>query len=201
VFITSFEKPLILVLATASFAGCATAPETPEKTATTTSPSTTMPTRTAPGVPGTVEPGTGVPESAIELLEQREGSRNIVYVGHNGKLTAGVGHVLDGAERQQYPLGARVPENVIQRWLEADSEGSWDAAVEQANTIKDARLAEPLFAVNYQLGVNWYSIHKNTWALLMKHDWDGVSVEIMNSRWCNQTPVRCNDFERALQAL
>ncbi len=143
----------------------------------------------------------GIPPAALALLKKREGFKETVYTGENGRLTAGVGHVLTAEEKSIYLLGAIVPEVITEQWLIADTQESWIAAVDQALDAGDKRLAEPLFAVNYQLGIYWYREHPKTYAMLKSGDWSGTVNEFMTSGWCRQTPLRCEDFKQALLAL
>lgn len=143
----------------------------------------------------------GVPDASIALLKKREGFEQAVYRGLNGYLTAGYGHILVEEEKENYKEGTIVPQKIIDEWLDDDAKTSWKAAVEQAFKLGDKRLAAPLFAVNFQLGIYWSRKHPKTMAMLQIGDWPGTIEEIMTSKWCKQTMLRCKDFEKALLAL
>lgn len=140
-------------------------------------------------------------EFALELLREREGYSKIVYMGANGNLTAGLGHLLTSDELNRYREGDTVPDDVLARWDREDTAEAWAAAAQQARDIAEPRLTEALFALNYQLGVFWYTDHPSTWAHLEDQNWDAAAAEAENSQWYEQTQVRVEDFQRALNDL
>ncbi len=145
-------------------------------------------------------PSEEITEDVKGHLSAREGFRKDVYLDTEGKATAGTGHLLSASELRQYPLGSIVPDAVLAQWLVEDSEGAYSAAYMQAVEIgyENQTLVDALTAVNFQLGTAWNGIHKNTWAKLMAHDWEGAALEAGDSKWYSQTPVRVFDFQRSL---
>lgn len=139
-----------------------------------------------------------VPKHVTYHLGLREGKRSHVYLDHLGNPTGGVGHLMPKEDLVQYPVGALVPDSVIEAWLKEDSETAWLAAHDQAADINCPELQEAFFHVNFQLGAGWPLDFKKTWAYLKDHDWINAAVEAADSRWRDQTPVRCADFMRAL---
>ncbi|MCB9234801.1 MAG: hypothetical protein H6581_24320 [Bacteroidia bacterium] len=144
-----------------------------------------------------------VPEAVLEHLKLREGWRTQVYLDSLGKPTAGLGHLLLPAENAQYKVGDRVPDAVLNGWAQKDSKKAYDAALAQAKEagISSQDFIVVLTSVNFQLGTAWYTIHKNSWALIKAGEYEKAAVEVGNSRWAKQTPVRVKDFQDALRAL
>lgn len=170
----------LLLVTAAVLAGCSSQPQTADRTCT---------------VGATPTP------AAIAHLAYREGDRAVVYTGANGRPTAGVGHVLVGDELKRYPLGARVPERVRAGWIKADTALAWQVASAQAQQIGEPCVTETLFAVVYQLGEYWHTVHKKTWGHLLARDWEKAMAEAENSLWNRQTPLRVGDFKAGLQQL
>ena len=96
-------------------------------------------------------------ERFLEHLKDREGYREDVYLDTLDKPTAGVGHLLTKEEQQKYQVNDKVPPEVIQEWLQKDSEKAINAALKQAQDlgIQDGEFIEALGSVNFQLGTNW----------------------------------------------
>ena len=139
------------------------------------------------------------PAEELAWLRSREGYEPEVYLDSRDKPTAGVGHLLQGEEAAQYPVGSKVDELRSDLWLADDSQWAWEAAKEQAKEIDRPELASALLHINFQLGPNWRKIHKNTWKKLKAGDLEGVAKEIENSKWHEQTPKRTRDFQASLR--
>ncbi|MEM6272209.1 MAG: D-Ala-D-Ala carboxypeptidase family metallohydrolase [Bacteroidota bacterium] len=148
------------------------------------------------------EPGVAAEatEEVHEHLSLREGFRRNVYLDSRGLPTAGTGHLLSRAERARYPVGARVPDEVLERWRIEDSENAYAAAVQMGIDIEyeSQDLVNALTAVNFQLGTAWNQEHRRTWGYLQNHDWVNAAREAADSSWFTQTPVRVLDFQRVL---
>ena len=98
-----------------------------------------------------------IPREFKEHLKHREGYRDEVYLDTLGKPTCGVGHLLTEQECRQYDVGERVPQHVIDRWLEQDTEVAWQAALMQSQDlgIDSFEFTVALGSVNFQLGTRW----------------------------------------------
>lgn len=141
-----------------------------------------------------------VTDHVTEHLSLREGFRRQVYLDSRGLPTAGTGHLLSRAERARYPVGATVPDAVLEAWRIADSENAYSAAVQMAIDIdyESQDMVNALTAVNFQLGTAWNQEHKKTWGYLKSHSWESAAHEAADSSWFSQTPVRVIDFQRVL---
>ena len=100
-------------------------------------------------------------------------------------------------------MGDIVPQNILDNWLEQDSNKAWEAALTQAKElgINDIKFIESLASVNFQLGINWFKEHKKTWSYLKQKDYSNAADEAANSTWFKQTPVRVKDFQKAILQL
>lgn len=135
------------------------------------------------------------------LLRQREGVKKKVYKDSLGKLTVGIGHLVVPADKLK--LDDEITDAKVSEFFKKDSAKAVAAAQSQASMAKitDSDFIVYLGSVNFQLGTNWYTIHKKTWNLIMEGKYEEAAVEAGNSSWARQTPVRVKDFQGALRAL
>ena len=108
---------------------------------------------------------------------------------------------LTPAELSQYPAGTKVPAATLANWQQQDTEKAWNIAAKQAQQIGEPRLTEGLFAVVFQLGPHWNTVHKQTWTYLKNQQWQKAAAEAQDSAWYRQTPQRVKDFQQALNSL
>jgi GH24 family phage-related lysozyme (muramidase)/murein DD-endopeptidase MepM/ murein hydrolase activator NlpD len=142
-------------------------------------------------------------ESFLKHLKMREGFENKVYLDSLGKPTVGVGHLLTEEQNKKYKVGDIVPDNILDKWLEEDSLKAWKAALKLSEDldINDLDFIDSLASVNFQLGTNWFKIHKNTWKFLQTKKYDKAANEAQDSTWFKQTPIRVQDFQKAIRNL
>lgn len=128
-------------------------------------------------------------------MKSREGLVLKWYLDSLGKPTGGYGHLQRKGEERINITPAQAD-----AWFEGDIIEAEDAASEQIGSLPFVTqdLYDVLVSVNYQLGTAWRSKFKNTWALMVKGDYETAATEAENSLWAKQTPVRVRDFQRAL---
>jgi len=62
--------------------------------------------------------------------------------------------------------------------------------------------AQNIFAeMAYQLGVAGVMKFKKTWALAEEHEFEAVSVEMLNSKWHKQTPERSEELASRMKQI
>ena len=140
----------------------------------------------------------------LNNLKANEGYRNDVYRDSLGVLTAGVGHRLTDEELGLYKEGDIIDDKLISQWLDQDSTKAYTAAKAQADQLGqggDSNFVDALGEVNFQLGTNWYKEHDGTWGLMQQGNFSGAAIEAADSDWNDQTPVRVQNFQAALQQL
>lgn len=139
----------------------------------------------------------------LDHLKKREGVKYESYEDSLGKPTGGVGHLLSKEEQKKYPIGTKIPKDVVDQWLVQDVNTARNAAKQQLQElpVQDKALEDALVSVNFQLGQNWYKDHKKTWQYLKDGNLKQASQEVYDSNWAKQTPVRVDDFSNTLQSL
>lgn len=136
----------------------------------------------------------------VEKLRDREGVKQEAYLDSLEKPTGGVGHLLTGKELEEFPIGSKIPQDRVDKWLEEDSKEALESARRQAEEIGNVseELVIALASVNFQLGTSWNKIHEDTWRLLKEGRYKEAADEAANSEWADQTPRRVKDFQEAL---
>ena len=139
--------------------------------------------------------------SLEQLLKEREGVEKKVYKDSLGKLTVGIGHLVEPGDNLK--LGDEITDAQISEFFKKDSGAAVSAAKSQASQAKisDSTFLVYLASVNFQLGTGWNKVHKKTWALIMEGKYEEAADEAGKSTWAKQTPVRVKDFQGALRAL
>lgn len=136
-----------------------------------------------------------------KLLMLREGVRNTVYKDSTGKLTVGIGHLVLPAD--DLILGDTITDAQVNHFFAIDINASMIAAEDQAAQAKitSEDFIPYLTSVNYQLGVNWTKTFPNTWSDIVAGEYETAAVALGTTLWFKQTPVRVQDFQKALRAL
>jgi lysozyme len=145
--------------------------------------------------------GAKVWEQYQKHLKIEEGRKNIVYLDSLGKLSLGVGHLVKPGEN--FKLGQKVSDQVVNDLLAKDSMHAFMAAVSQMNEldIKDSKFLVVLASVNFQLGTNWRNKFSDTWRLIKEGKFDEAISKIESSLWMKQTPRRAKQLIEALENL
>ena len=145
-----------------------------------------------------------------EHLRLREGYREEVYLDTLDKPTCGTGHLLSPEENAQYAVGDTIDTAVLDRWLEEDADLAWNAAAQQ---LQDLNIEKPEFivalgSVNFQLGTQWMNKFPSAYKALQNKDYDEAIRQVSTgsgkdgqSKWKEQTPVRVEDFVKAIETL
>ncbi len=143
-----------------------------------------------------------VPEDVIAFIKSREGFKPVVYLDSLGLPTAGMGHLLTGPEKALYRLGDAPPASQLDAWAQADTAKAYKAARAQASQLKGtgAGFVKVLTSVNFQLGIGWAKKFPKAWAFMLAGKWELAAVEVQDSAWFKQTPVRVKDFQAVLRA-
>jgi GH24 family phage-related lysozyme (muramidase) len=146
----------------------------------------------------------------LEHLELREGNVDHVYIDTLGNPTCGVGHLLSIEECGEYEIGQNVSQTTRDKWLEEDAQKAWDAAAQQ---VQDLNIKKPEFivalgSVNFQLGTRWMNKFPSAYKALSSKDYDEAIRQVSTgsgkdgqSKWKEQTPVRVEDFVKAIKDL
>ena len=129
-----------------------------------------------------------------EMVKRHEGFRMEPYKCTMNKLTGGYGHVI-------LP-GEEVP-TTKEGW-ESIFDADFDKAVEGAARICEGMdLPDKKFGVFismvFQLGEKGTSMFKNALAAARDKKWELCAMEMIQSKWHQQTPHRCEELADIIQ--
>lgn len=130
-----------------------------------------------------------------------EGRRNDVYPDSLGIPTVGIGHKVVPSDN--LTVGDVIADDRVNQLFAQDGSKALDAARAQAAQagISDPEFILHLASVNLQLGTHWISPFSTTWGKIVAGDYAGAADGLNKSKWARQTPVRVQQFQRALLAL
>ena len=149
-------------------------------------------------------------QTFLDHLKLREGYREEVYLDTLGNPTCGVGHVLSSAENAQYAIGDVIRADILDTWLSKDAEKAWYSAAQQLHdlSINNLDFLLALGSVNFQLGTSWQHKFPSAYKALKARDYEEAINQISTgsgtngqSKWKEQTPVRVEDFVKAIKTL
>ena len=134
----------------------------------------------------------------------REGYRNDVYKDSLGKLTVGIGHLV--LPKDKLKFGEIVSDKWIMDTFEKDTEAALRVSVKQAYELGqfddpckyNSDFLAALISVNFQFG-DWSKVFYSSYPLLVKGNYKKVVSNLKKSLWYRQTPVRVEDFIKAIE--
>ena len=130
-------------------------------------------------------------------VRDHEGYRDSVYLDSLGKATVGIGHLVQPHERQRFKEGVKISTDEIEDLFLIDLNRACAGAEQliSENYKADKRLPQAIEHVIvemvFQLGKTGVSKFKKMWRALSDGDRKQASLEMQDSRWHSQTPVRC----------
>ncbi len=130
----------------------------------------------------------------IESIKQHEGFRSKVYDDSLGIPTIGYGFAIKDLELEE-----DICDMILERKLSIlkeriEKKFQWYRYMPQE--IKDV-----VVEMCYQLGVYGFSRFKKTIAYIQNKQWEEASVEMLDSRWAEQTPGRAREMSNRVKKL
>lgn len=124
----------------------------------------------------------------VDDLVRDEGFKPLAYRDHLGKLTVGIGFLIDPEEQGRIEM----PRAVANLWMLEilkERRKALDAAIPWWRDLSEGR-QRALLNMSYQLGVAGLLKFKKMLALLEGRIWKAAALEALDSRWARQTPER-----------
>ncbi len=124
----------------------------------------------------------------VDDLVRDEGFKPMAYRDHLGKLTLGIGFLIDPDEPGAQPM----PRNVANLWMMEilkSVKAELDTVLPWWRALSDAR-QRALLNMAYQLGVAGLLKFKKTLEHMEATDFDAAASEALRSKWARQTPAR-----------
>lgn len=153
----------------------------------------------APGLSNKVL--TQVEPAFFDLMVLREGCRNKVYPDTCGNPTVGIGHCVVPADGLK--IGDVISQDRVEALFKVDGRKAVAAALDQAAEagITSTEFLPFLASVNFQLGTAWGKKFPRTWRMILDGQYNEAADSLDGTLWQQQTPVRVQDFQKALRAL
>lgn len=134
-------------------------------------------------------------DSEIAQIVADEGYRSRPYKDSRGLWTIGFGHLIKEGEN----FKDLTPHKAVEM-LRKDYKYASDSVENKYPWAeKETRLV--LTNMTFQMGVNGVSKFKNTLTHLENKEYDEAASEMLDSRWCSQTPNRCSRLAGRILAL
>ena len=132
--------------------------------------------------------------SLIDSIKKHEGYVGVVYKDSLGIDTIGYGFAIKDLE-----LDKDICDIILERKLHAlidrvNKKFKWYKYMPP--TIQDV-----IVEMCYQLGVYGFSCFKKTIAYLQDKQWKEASVEMLDSRWAEQTPNRAKELSERVKEV
>jgi lysozyme len=137
-----------------------------------------------------------------ERIKEHEGYRNTIYKDSLGFATIGYGHLV--TPEDHYKEDIEYPKSELDAQFEVDFQ---TAKAHTEKLINDNNVAELLFNAKcvliemvFQLGVGGVSKFKKMWSALQEQDYNEASIQMLDSRWAKQTPLRANSLAQVMKS-
>ena len=130
-------------------------------------------------------------------IRDHEGCRDEVYLDSLGKATIAIGHLVQPHEKERYKPGVKITPDEIEDLFLIDLNRACAGAEQLIGELYkgDKRLPQAIEHVIvemvFQLGKTGVSKFRKMWKALSEGNRKQASLEMKDSRWHSQTPVRC----------
>lgn len=125
---------------------------------------------------------------------------HISYTDSLGYLTGGYGHLMTDAEKQQYPEGTTIPDEVVDKWFQEDMKEAQQAVETLAPDVPE-EIKNILTNMAFNLGQNRLSGFKKMLAAVKAGDYDKAADEMKDSKWYTQVGNRSKRLVERMRDL
>lgn len=143
-------------------------------------------------------------EELREEIAADEGVKHEIYLDHLGFKTCAIGHLCLGHEPEyNLPVGTKITEERVNELFDQDIK----------RTLSDCQVIHPEYDdypaearkiianMCFQLGMPRLMKFRKTNDLIKKRMWREGSIEMLNSRWHEQTPQRAERLSQRMAAI
>lgn len=133
-----------------------------------------------------------------KLAIEREGYENTAYHDTKGILTIGIGHKV--LPEDNIKAGDFKDNEWVEKTFQNDTARFYKIAAAQALELgkTSPEFIVALMSANFQLG-DFKHQFPTSFGLLKEGYWQGAVINLRNSLWAKQTPVRVQDFITAIK--
>ena len=130
-------------------------------------------------------------------IRDHEGCRDEVYLDSLGKATIAIGHLVQPHEKERFKPGVKISADEIEDLFLIDLNRACAGAEQligelcRGNTRLPQIIEHVIVEMVFQLGKTGVSKFRKMWKALSEGNRKQASLEMKDSRWHSQTPVRC----------
>ena len=133
-------------------------------------------------------------------IRDHEGCRDEVYLDSLGKATIAIGHLVQPHEKERYKPGVKITPDEIEDLFLIDLNRACAGAEQLIGELYkgDKRLPQVIEHVIvemvFQLGKTGVSKFRKMWKALSEGNKKEAAAQMIDSRWHEQTPIRCREL-------
>ena len=133
-------------------------------------------------------------------IRDHEGCRDEVYLDSLGKATIAIGHLVQPHEKERYKPGVKITPDEIEDLFLIDLNRACAGAEQLIGELykSDKRLPQVIEHVIvemvFQLGKTGVSKFRKMWKALSEGNKKEAAAQMIDSRWHDQTPIRCKEL-------
>ena len=140
-------------------------------------------------------------ERLLQSVKDHEGYRNKVYLDTLGKRTVGVGHLcVEDFWEDDKEYEEKFLMTILEHDLQTAIKGAKDLMSENGCNDIDEIAEELIIEMIFQLGKTGVSKFRNMWKCLQDRNFEGASLEMLDSKWNRQTPNRCKKLSDQMKS-
>mgnify|MGYP003136280724 FL=1 len=143
-----------------------------------------------------------ITDSLRERVRIHEGCVLEPYKDSLGKLTVGIGHLVQPHERKRFQEGVKITQEEADELFDIDlnraAAGADDLILKKIGSHDDLpqSIQEVLVEMVFQLGATGVKQFRNMWASLKEKDGEMAAMHMKDSRWHKQTKNRCESLAK-----
>ena len=133
-------------------------------------------------------------------IRDHEGCRDEVYLDSLGKVTIAIGHLVQPHEKERFKPGVKISADDIEDLFLIDLNRACAGAEQligelyRGNTRLPQIIEHVIVEMVFQLGKTGVSKFRKFWKALSDGNKKEAAAQMIDSRWHDQTPIRCKEL-------
>jgi GH24 family phage-related lysozyme (muramidase) len=133
-------------------------------------------------------------------IRDHEGCRDEVYLDSLGKATIAIGHLVQPHEKERFKPGVKISADDIEDLFLIDLNRACAGAEQligelyRGNTRLPQIIEHVIVEMVFQLGKTGVSKFRKFWKALSNGNKKEAAAQMIDSRWHDQTPIRCKEL-------
>jgi len=133
-------------------------------------------------------------------IRDHEGCRDEIYLDSLGKATIAIGHLVQPHEKERFKPGVKISADEIEDLFLIDLNRACAGAEQligelyRGNTRLPQIIEHVIVEMVFQLGKTGVSKFRKFWKALSDGNKKEAAAQMIDSRWHDQTPIRCKEL-------